>query len=356
MVPMRELLTEHAEVLGSDGVGIVSRIESSLAFAEQLLAVNPKFARANPQVAERLKQIKNQDRHYVAHEYFNHDWQPMSFGKMAQWLKEAKVQWACSARYLDAIDAINLTTEQQQLLAAIPDPMFRETTRDFCVNQYFRKDYWVKGIRRLSGLEQTERLRTQRVILVKPRAEVELKVTGHAGEATLQAGMYAPVLDLLADHKPRTLGEMEQSVAAQGVNFAALVQAVMVLTAMGALMPVQEEAVMAMAKKHTDRLNAYLMSKARSNPALQYLASPVTGGGIAMDQFEQFFLRARQLGHKEPQDCAAFAWNLLESQGQFLMKDGKKLATSQENLAEMVSIAHLFAEKRLPILKALQLA
>ena len=75
-----------------------------------------------------------------------------------------------------------------------------------------------------------------------------------------------------------------------------------------------------------------------------------------MDQFEQFFLRARQLGHKEPQDCAAFAWNLLESQGQFLMKDGKKLATSQENLAEMVSIAHLFAEKRLPILKALQLA
>jgi SAM-dependent methyltransferase len=39
MVPMRDLLTEHAEVLGSDGAGIVSRIDSALAFVDQSLAV-----------------------------------------------------------------------------------------------------------------------------------------------------------------------------------------------------------------------------------------------------------------------------------------------------------------------------
>jgi len=35
---MRHLMTEHAEVLGSEGRGIVSRIDGALDFAEKLLA------------------------------------------------------------------------------------------------------------------------------------------------------------------------------------------------------------------------------------------------------------------------------------------------------------------------------
>jgi SAM-dependent methyltransferase len=99
MVPMRDLLTEHAEVLGADGAGIVSRIDSALAFADQLLAANPAYARANPQIAERLKRIKDQNRHYVAHEYFNRDWQPMAFAQMGRWLESAKLQFACSTNW-----------------------------------------------------------------------------------------------------------------------------------------------------------------------------------------------------------------------------------------------------------------
>ena len=116
MVPMRDLLTEHAEVLGSDGAGIVSRIDSAVGFVDQLLAANPTYARANPQVAERIKKIKEQDRHYVAHEYFNRDWQPMAFAQMARWLEPAKLSWACSANNLDAIDLVNLTAEQLTVL------------------------------------------------------------------------------------------------------------------------------------------------------------------------------------------------------------------------------------------------
>lgn len=51
MVPMRDLLTEHVEVMRADGVGIVNRIDSALNFAEQLLAVNSAYARANPKIA-----------------------------------------------------------------------------------------------------------------------------------------------------------------------------------------------------------------------------------------------------------------------------------------------------------------
>ncbi|MFN8848750.1 MAG: class I SAM-dependent methyltransferase, partial [Inhella sp.] len=360
MVPMRDLLTEHAEVLGSDGAGIVSRIDAALGFVDQLLAANPTYARANPQIADRIKKIKEQNRHYVAHEYFNRDWQPMAFARMGRWLQSAKLNWACSANYLDAIDAVDLSAEQQALLASIPDPLFRQTTRDFCVNQQFRKDYWVKGARSLTPLERAEALRTQRILLAQPRADVSLKVTGSLGEATLQEAVYGPILDQLSDHKPKTLAQLEQALkateAGQGISFAQLLQAAMVLAATGAILPVQEDAAIQKAKKPTERLNAHLMHKARSSNELTYLASPVTGGGITVPRFHQLFLLAKQHGRKQPADWAAFVWKLLEMQGQRLVKEGKALETAEDNLAELTAQAIAFAEKQLPILKALHIA
>ena len=209
--PMRHLMTKHAEIIGAEGHGIVSRIDGALEFSEKLLAVNPAFLRANPQVGERISKIKEQNRHYLAHEYFNRDWHPMHFATMADWLEPAKLQYACSASYLDHIDAINLTPEQQAFLKDIPDTVFRQTTRDFMVNQQFRKDYWVKGGRRLSPLELMEQLRRQRVVLVAHRPDVSLKVGGALGEATMSEEVYAPILDLLADHKIKSLGEIRDT-------------------------------------------------------------------------------------------------------------------------------------------------
>ena len=121
MVPMRDLMALHAQTMGAEGTGIVSRIDNALGFMDQLLAANPIFARANPQAVERFSKIKDQGRNYVAHEYFNQDWKPMSFADMADWMAPAKVQWAASASYTDAVDAINLSAEQQTLLASIPE-------------------------------------------------------------------------------------------------------------------------------------------------------------------------------------------------------------------------------------------
>ena len=358
MVPMRDLLTEHAEVLGSDGAGIVSRIDSALGFVDQLLAANPAYARANPQVAERIKKIKEKNRLYVAHEYFNGHWQPMAFAQMARWLAPAKVQWACSANYLDAIDTVNLSAEQQTLLASIPDPMFRQTTRDFCVNQQFRKDYWVKGSRTLTPLEQAESLRALRVILAQPRADVSLKVNGSLGEATMQEAVYNPILDVLADHKIKSLAQIEQALKAgeQTISFAQILQAVMILSASGAILPVQDDTAITKTRKASDKLNLHLMGKARANKELSYLASPVTGGGIVVPRFHQLFVLARSQGHKQAEDWAKFVWGILAMQGQRLVKEGQTLESEAENVAELTAQAQEFASKQLPILKALQIA
>jgi SAM-dependent methyltransferase len=355
MTPMRDLLTEHSEVMGVAGQGIAKRIDDALGFADKLLATNPLFAKANPLIGDRINKIKEQNRHYLAHEYFNRDWLPMPFSKIAHWLAPAKVGFACSADYLGHIDALNLSTAQQMLLKEIPDAMFQQTVRDFMVNQQFRKDYWVKGARRLTPLEQALNLREQRFLMTAHRPDVSLKVTGSLGEATMAETVYAPVLDLMADHKTRSLAQIEQAVKDAGISFAQLIQTLLVLCGNRTFSAVQDDTATTNAKKHTDKLNTHLMLKARSHNDLTFLASPVTGGGVAVGKIHQMFALAIQQGKEKPEDWATFVEQILASQGQKIVKEGKPLDTKEQQLEELTSQATEFANKKLPILKVLQI-
>ncbi|MCF8208643.1 MAG: methyltransferase regulatory domain-containing protein [Rhodoferax sp.] len=366
MAPMRDLLTEHTQRIGVAGGGIVSRIDGALDFATKLFATQPRFAKNNPNVGGRLQQISGQNRNYLAHEYFNRDWLPMPFSSMAQWLTPAKVGHACSAFYTDHIDPLNLSSDQAKLMNEVTDPQFRETVRDFMVDQQFRKDYWVKGVLRLSPLERLQGLRALRVVLTQARATVPTKISGPAGEAALQEDIYNPILELLSDHKPRTLGEIEQAVQMQsktnaqaktsGVNFKFMTEAIMILAGAGIVSPAQDDATIARAKPYTQRLNTHFLEMASSNDTAHYLASPVTGAGVTVMRFGQLFLLAIQNGMQKPTEWAQFAWQSLQAQGQKLVHEGTTLESAAENLAELTKQAKTFESARLPVLRALLIA
>ena len=172
----------------------------------------------------------------------------------------------------------------------------------------------------------------------------------------MSEGVYVPILDLLADHKAKTLGQIEQAMTAHGISFANVMQAVMVLTGAGHLGAVQDDALASKAAKRADKLNMHLLNKARGSNDVAYLASPVTGGGVAVNRFQQLFLLAVKQDKKQPAEWAQAVWQILQSQGQKLVKEAKTLETAEENLAELTAQAADFAEKRLPILEALQIA
>ncbi len=356
MVPFQRLLVRHAETMAAAGSGLVARINRALEFADQLLALNPAFALANPTFAERLAKIKGQDRHYLAHEYFNRDWHAVPFTAMAESLAAAKLSYACSAHYLDHIDVLNLTADQQRFLAEIPDPIFRQSVRDFVVNQAFRRDYWVKGAVRLPPAEQAERVRRLKVILLTAPREVAFTVQGSLGQRELNASVYRPILDALGDHAPKTIGEIEAALGGAALPFGAIFEAVMVLAGKGDLAPVQDEAAQARAKMRTDDFNLRMLDKARRGGELEYLASPLTGGAVSVARFLLLFLLARRQGREAPDELARFAWDILGAQGQRLIKDGKPIEGSDENLAELAAQARDFIGKRLPVLQALQVA
>ncbi len=354
--PMRHLMTEHASVMGSHGKGVVNRVDGALEFAQKLIDTNPMFARANPGVAERLKKVAEQNRHYLAHEYFNKDWHPMHFATMSDWLAPAKISFACSAHYLDHIDAINLTAEQQAMLKEIPDPTFKESVRDFMVNQQFRRDYWIKGARQLSAVEQTERIKQHKVVLISAREDVSLKIAGSVGTANMSEAIYAPILDLMADHKSRSIELITTQVKDKDVLLQQVIQAAIVLIGSGHMASVQDEKQITQAKETTNKLNLALLEKARFSTDISFLASPVIGGGAAVNRFQQLFLLAIRQGKKLPKEWALAAWEILAAQNQRLLKDGKAIESAEGNLEELTKQAETFNGNRLIALRELQVA
>jgi hypothetical protein len=171
----------------------------------------------------------------------------------------------------------------------------------------------------------------------------------------MSEAIYSPILDLMSDHKTRSIEEIASKVKDKSVNFSQVVQAAMVLVGAGHLASVQGESQIAKAKQASAKLNETLIDKARFSAEITFLVSLVTGGGIAVNRFQQLFLLAIRNGKKEPQDWAIEVWSVLSAQNQRLLKEGRALESDDDKIQELVSQAKDFAKKRLPILQALQI-
>lgn len=351
-VPMRRLLVEHADSVGA-AHGMAKRIDGALDFADQLKAVDAAYLRANPQVPERIKQMREQSRNYLAHEYFNRGWAPMHFSEMDSWLSPAKLSYLCSAHYTDHVPAVNLSAAQQVLLAGIDDPVLKETVRDFCVNQQFRRDYWVKGPRRLPRVECIERLRALRFMLITARESVPYVLACAQGEASLVPEIYGPMLDAMADHAPVALGDLERRLAPHGISLEQIVQGMLLLGGAGHVLRALDDARSERNRGSAARLNRYLLEEARVRTDIHYLASAVTGGGVPVTHLHQLFIRAINGGARAPAAWAQQAGQVLDSLGHGVMRNGVALSGRDQVLAELVERAEDFAAKQLPILRAL---
>ena len=343
MVSLRHLLNRHAAIMEPAGRPLIPRVGAALDFAERLLARNPGFTGAHPKIGARLKQLRGRDPNYLAHEYFNQAWRPMHFDETAALLAEAKLGYGGPAHPLDQVDALNLKPEQRAFLDDVPDPVFRETVRDFMTYQPFRRDYWIKGARPLSKLEQAEAMRRTRFVLTTPADAVGLTARGVLGDTRLRDDLYRPLLAVMADLRPRTVGEIETALKSGDAELDPLFKALMILVGKDDLAPAQDEAAAAEALPRTRKLNAHLTAMARSGGAVNVLASPLTGGGVTVDRTEQLFLLAAAEGRAAPADWAAFA-------GDFLG------AAASGTPADLTARAQAFSDVRLPSLQALMIA
>ena len=347
VVPIRRVLTDVSEV--SPKEPIFGRLSEGLRLFGRLKEINARCITANPGLAERIEHIKKLQRNYAVHEYLNGEWTIFHSPDVAAGMARAKLSYVGSAQVLDHVDAINLTIDQVKFLSEIKDTARREYFRDLIVNQQFRRDIFVKGIQPLGFLSARDKWLDLRLVLSGRAADMPRKVKGVLGEAELQAEVYEPILAKL-DGRPKTVRELLANPPVAALGLARVQQAIMILIGAGRCHIALPDSGEPERIKRTSALNLAIMRRARESADLAYLASPVTGAGLDVDRFTQLFLLA---GREKAPGRVRFVWDLLQMQGQKIVKEGKLLETGEENLAELQERERAFSEKAAPVLAAL---
>jgi cyclopropane fatty-acyl-phospholipid synthase-like methyltransferase len=357
-IPLRHLMTMHVEMAAEKSKNISDRIDDAITFAQQVADAGAAFFQTHPHALDKLQKIAKQNRHYLAHEYFNRDWMPMPFSQVAERLTAAKLEYAASVHLLDNADVLNFTEPARKLLNALGHSPLRETVRDYLLNTQFRWDIFVKGKRSMSPFEQAERMKDIGFVLTTIAKAIPSTMTCPAGEAKLDEAIYPPLIAALEEnaYAPKTLRELMAHSNCRGMRQEAVQTALMILVGMEHAHPVQDADTVAAVRSRCDALNKHLLERAQYAEEAYHLASPVTGGGAKVTRFQQLFLLARTQGKQAPAEWAEFAWQILSRQNQRVLKDGKMCESPEENLAELNAQACEFADTRLPILKALLVA
>ena len=168
------------------------------------------------------------------------------------------------------------------------------------------------------------------------------------GRVSLEASLYEPLAAALVGGAS-SLGDLLAlpDLARHGED--AVLRALMMLTSLAFVSPALPLDGHERRAAQADRFNTVVLERNRSSDELGYLASPVIGSGVAVSRIEALFLLAQRTG----QDPAVLAWERIAADGLALSRDGVRLATAEENLAELRGRFDSFTRRRVPVLKAL---
>jgi len=358
-LPLRNLLKLHADQVSAPLLGVPEKLDSALSFIRTLADAGSRHFPEHGEAKAWLERASGQNRNYLAHEYLGRDWQPMGFAEVAELLSAAKLEFATSATLSDHLDGAGFPDKAKKLLDEAKPALLRETLRDYLVNQRFRRDIFVKGVRRLSPEAREERFGRSRFVLrAPPEKLLGAKIPLPFGEAELKPETYGALGAALAeqDFAPKTLDFLRQHPGCKQLRPGQFVHALRLLVSTGHLHLAQSEASIAAATPRCQALNALLLERALHSDEGSVLASPVTGSGVSVSHEQQLFLHARAHARSTPEAWAAHAWSRLSALGLRLTREGKVLESASENLAQLSQNARVFATQELPLLRALGVA
>ncbi|CAL1692930.1 hypothetical protein MMB232_03113 [Brevundimonas subvibrioides] len=330
-----------------------ARVQSALAFAEEVAAADGRFFAENRPAASHLASLRKTTPQYLGHEYLNADWHIPWFSDVAEAMAEADLTFAVSARLLDRVNALQLPPAGVALMDREKDPVLRESIRDFLVNQQFRPDVFARPAPRLSDADRTARFESQAFVLVCGLDEIDFQLTGAQGEMVLPEATYRPIaLALAADgFVAKTGAEVMAAPGVSSLRRTDVIAALINLVGMGVMRPAQ--AVPPGAETRCQAYNRLVLDRALTGPHLMHLASPVTGGGVLTPRSAQLFLRAWIDGDHAPEAIARSVWAVFRTTGERAVRKGETLTSEDDNLAALGDMARRFLDQTVPLFRAL---
>ena len=166
----------------------------------------------------------------------------------------------------------------------------------------------------------------------------------------LDANVHEPIVEALAQ-RPMTFREILDQAAVSELSPELTMQALTIAVGIGYVQSAMPEEGQSLRRTSTDRFNRTVFSQARQSAANQVLASPITGGGVRVNNFEAMYLSARQAG----EDPVAVTWESLKAQKRRMSRGGRQLTSDADNLAVIGEEYEAFQTHKLPVLKQLGL-
>ncbi len=140
--PLRQILLSATMGVECDST---ERARRGLAFAKELEAAGSDYFRSNPTAKEMLKLMEKEGLTYVAHEYLNSSWVPMYFAQVAFELAQNDLHYVGSLPLHTNYRDVALPSAVAKLFEKMTDRLTFESMKDLALNEFFRRDVFVKG-------------------------------------------------------------------------------------------------------------------------------------------------------------------------------------------------------------------
>jgi hypothetical protein len=222
------------------------------------------------------------------------------------------------------------------------------------VNQFFRRDVFVKGRNLMLPQEHLQAVQKLKLCLIVPKDDVKLEFNVGFGNVTGKEDLYRPVINALAA-SPMTIGELNGLPELKERSIASVLEICLILMHSGQVHLVSDGAK-GKAQETARRLNQAILKHAvMAGSSTGILASPVIGSGVNLDIVKM--IAAHVLIQQPTIQFNALVnevWKVMESQGRKFIKEGRTLETVEENLKELSDKMRDFVDRRVPLLKMLK--
>jgi len=349
--PLQRLLVEYGDAFPNRSN---AEMDGAAAFVERLAGASSGYINAHPSLQPRLEMLKTGSRNYLVHEYMHKHWQPLYHADVARDFADAKLEFAGSAVLPMAYPALYLTPERKAVMETFPDTVMQETLKDYILNTGFRKDVFVRGLRKMSPVRQAEVLSQVGVALTVPRGAVTLELKTSVGTFNGMSELYGAVCDALAV-RPHSLGELVSLPHVKGHGIVGVMQVAVLLSASG-----QAVAYLHGGSKSdatiTQKMNAALVQQMRYSDEFQVLSSPVVGSGIAANLFERcvYSVLSQKKGTVYLDALTRQVWEKLSAIGRRMTRDGVALEGDEDNMAELRPRIEEIVRDKVPVWQQLK--
>ena len=276
--PLRQLLLSGT---GTEGDSL-ERARKGLELAKQMRDAGAAYFTDNPPAREMLATMEKVGLRYVVHEYLHAHWAPMYFANVAWDMATAGLNFVGSLPLPSNYRDLAIPPELASVFEGVTDRVTFESLKDFAVNEYFRRDVYVKG--KATRSPATTSAYLDETSFVATRTEAAPK--GAVFDAILGALVEGSATGQRLARRPELAGAGAEQVRAALLR---LVLAEQVTPVHGVTMAVATTAE----ERHAvpSAFNRAVLQQRLSSEIPIVLASPVSGTGVRVTALEAVAIR-----------------------------------------------------------------